>query len=258
MPDDPVMKAVVLVVLVYLVSFLLPFAFGKKKLQLVAPIVGVIGIPYQLVVNRDESFGQLGFGLSTPAVYFQGFLTIAGILLVTLAVGSATGRLRLREKMDGKGYAKLGINLFLLVVQNAVVAIFTEELVFRGLIQRQLSQSIPPIAAILIASAAFGIWHAPLGRLSLGLNNRQTGLYGLGTGLVGAVFGIFYYQAQSLVVSGFVHGVWNGMVYPIWGLGDEFPSLLVSKDETLTHPEHGVIGVLVLVMAVPLLLATFG
>lgn len=253
MPDVPVMKAIVLVVLVYLVSFLLPFVFGKKKLQLVAPIVGVIGIVYQLVVNRDESFGQLGFGLSTPAVYFQGFLTIGGILLVVLAVDFASDRLRLREKMDGKRYAKLVINVFLLLIQNAVFAIFTEEIVFRGLIQRQLSQSISPMSAILIASAAFGIWHAPLGRLSLGLNNRQTVQYALGTGLVGAVFGIFYYQSQSLVVSGFVHGVWNGMVYPIWGLGDEFPSLLVSRDEALTHPEYGIIGVLVLVMAVALL-----
>jgi len=48
-----VMKTVALIGLVYLVSFLLPFAFGKKKLKLVAPIVGVIGIVFQLVVNTE-------------------------------------------------------------------------------------------------------------------------------------------------------------------------------------------------------------
>lgn len=249
-----VMKTVALIGLVYLVSFLLPFAFGKKNLKLVAPIVGVIGIVFQLVVNRDEGFGQVGFELSTPAIYFQGFLVTGGILLAALAAGFAAGGLRLRERMDRKRYAKLGITVLLLLLQNAVVALFTEELVFRGLVQRQLSRSISPLAAILIASTVFGIWHAPLGRLSLGLNKRQTVMYALGTGLVGSVFGAFYHQSQSLVVSGFVHGVWNGLVYAIWGLGDEFPSLLVSRNEALTHPEYGVIGVLGLILAVPLLL----
>jgi membrane protease YdiL (CAAX protease family) len=256
MPDVPVMKAIALVLLVYMISFPIPFVFGKKNLQLVVPLVGILGIVFQWVVNRDERFGKVGFRLGTPAVYFQSFLVIGGLLLVVLAAGFATGKLRLWQKMDAKRYAKLGINVLLLWVQNAIFALFTEELVFRGLVQRQLSQSISPIASILIASTAFGVWHAPLGRLSLGLNNRQTVLYALGTGLVGAVFGAFYHQSQSLVVSGFVHGAWNALVYAIWGLGDEFPSLLVSKDEAWTHPEYGVIGVMALSLAVPLLLAT--
>lgn len=248
------MKTVALLVLVFAVSFLLPAVLGRKRLALLAPIVGLIGISYQLLVNRDEGFGQLGFGWATPAVYLHGLLVVGGILLVVLIAGLASRRLRLRKAMDGKGYAKLGVNVLLLTVQNAVVAIFTEELVFRGLVQRQLSDSLSPPAAILIAAAAFGMWHAPLARLSLGLNGRQAALYGLGTGLVGAVLGVFYYQSQSLIVSGFVHGAWNGLVYAIWGLGDEFPSMFVSSDDGLTHPEYGLLGVLGLALAVPLLL----
>lgn len=250
----PILKSAVLVAIVYLVSFLLPSIAGKKKMQLAPLVIGAVGIAFQLVVNRGESFGRLGFGFSSPTVYLLGFSAVAGTLLVVLALGFATGKLRLREKSDQKRHSKLAPKLPLLLAQNVVIAIFTEELVFRGLIQRQLSQSISPVPAILVASAVFGIWHAPIGRLSLGLAGGQTALYALGTGLVGVVFGVFYHHSQSLVVSGFVHGVWNCMVYAIWGLGELTTSLLESRNETVTHPEYGLMGVLGLALAVPILL----
>lgn len=93
-----------------------------------------------------------------------------------------------------------------------------------------------------------------MARLTLGLDNRQVALYAVGTGLVGALFGTFYHASQSLLVSGFAHGLWNGIVYPVWGLGGAFPSLLESEGTTLTHPEFGVLGVLALTLTVTLLL----
>jgi membrane protease YdiL (CAAX protease family) len=250
----PWVKTIVLVALVYLVSFIIPLLLGRKRVELVAPAVALLGVAFQLVANRGERLGQLGLRLSTPDIYLQALLVVGGILLGVLAVGYASGKLRLRQEMNRSEYARFIVNVLLQTVQNGVVAIGTEELVFRGLVQRQLSQSISPIAAILIAAAIFGIWHAPLGRLSLGLSNRQVALYAAGTGLAGALFGAFYHLSQSLLVAGFAHGLWNGIVYPVWGLGEAFPSLLASEAETLTHPEYGVAGVLALAVAVPLLL----
>jgi len=254
MPPVPWVKTVILIGLVYVVSLLVLLLLGKKRIELVAPAVGLVGIAFHLVVNRDQTFRQLGFRLAAPAAYLRAFLATVGILLAVLVVGYASGRLRLRQETDGRTYARLILSVLLQTLQNGVVAIVTEELVFRGLVQRQLAQSISPAAAILIASATFGVWHAPLGGVSLGLNRRQVVLYGLGTGLAGAVFGTFFHASQSLLVAGFTHGLWNGIVYPVWGLGDAFPSLLASEGETLTHPEYGVVGVVALALAVVLLL----
>jgi membrane protease YdiL (CAAX protease family) len=257
MASDPLAKTAWLIALVFLVTLLLPRVLGRRRIGLIAPAIGVLGIAFQLLVNRGEGLGQVGFTLSAPALYLQSFLAMSGILLVVLGVGSLTGRLRLRPGMGGGHYLRLSVNILLHVVQNAAVAVFTEELVFRGLVQRGLSQALAPVPALLIASAAFGIWHAPLGQLALALKGRQRVLYPLGTGLAGAVMGLFYTTSGSLWVSGFAHGVWNGLVYPIWGLSDAFPSLLVSEEEAWTHPEYGVAGVLVLALAVPALLILF-
>jgi hypothetical protein len=73
----------------------------------------------------------------------------------------------------------------------------------------------------------------------------------------GAVW-IFYDHSHSLVVAGLVHGLWNGIIYAIWWLGDAFPGVLLSSDEGLTHPEYGIVGVVRLVLGVPLLLLLMG
>lgn len=242
-------KTLILVILIYLVSFLPPRILGKKITPQTPFIIGIVGILYQLIVNRAERFSQLGFNLSPPRLYVQGFLAIVSILLAVLVIGYAASKLNLRQTMNSASYPKLFINLLLQLIVTWIGATFIEELVFRGLVQRQLHQSLSPVPAILVASTAFGIWHIPFGRL-VKLNNRQLILYVLGTGLVGVVFGTFYYQSQSLIVAGFVHGVWNSIVYTTWGLGRQVPSLLVSQDESITHPEYGIVGVSALTIAV--------
>ena len=254
MLSNILVKTSIIVIIVYLVSFILPLFWGKKKIQLIVLLIGVVGIAFQLLVNRDENFSQLGFRFSTIDTYIWGFLTVSGILVVVLCIGYLTGRLGVREKLDIRGYVKLSVNIPLQIIVNTVIAIFTEELVFRGLIQRQLTLVISPVVAILLASAVFGIWHIPFGKFALNLNKKQIFLYVLGTGLAGGIFGIFYYKTGSLLVSGFVHGLWNGIVYPIWGLGDGFSGLLQSKRKSLTHPEYGIIGIIVLSLVFTILL----
>lgn len=57
-----------------LVSLLVPLLLDQKRIELVAPAVGVVGIAFHLLINQDESFRQLGFRLSTPSVYLRAFL----------------------------------------------------------------------------------------------------------------------------------------------------------------------------------------
>ncbi|KQC14454.1 MAG: hypothetical protein APR63_14270 [Desulfuromonas sp. SDB] len=257
MLGNSLVKTIIIVIIVYLASFLLPLIWGKKKIHLIPFLIGIIGIAFQLIVNRDESFSQLGFRFSTLDKYIWGFLTVSSVLAAVLWTGYTTGLLRVREKLDIRGYKKLSVNILLQMVLNTVIAIFTEELVFRGLIQRQLTQAVSPVIAIIIASAIFGIWHIPFGKFVLGLNKKQVFMYALGSGLAGVVFGVFYYKSGSLLISGFVHGIWNGTVYPIWGLGDGFSGLLKSKNESLSHPEYGIIGIIVVFFAVLILLGIF-
>ena len=167
-----------------------------------------------------------------------------------LAISYLAGKLHPTKNIDVR---KQLISFFLLLISSALVAIFTEELVFRGCIQRQLLKLTSPLSAILIATTIFGIWHLTAGRW-LKLSNAQILVYCIGAGLVGVILGLFYYVSQSLIVAGVLHGLWNGIVYRVWGLGDVAHGLFVSKNDALTHPEYGIMGVSILALAVLLLL----
>lgn len=169
---------------VYVLSLVLLMVLGRKGVSLVTISVGVIGILYQVVVNRGERFTQLVFGASVPGMYLGGLLTVCGILLAVFVAGCWTGALSVREGYKGRlgtnrhwvnaGYLALPVVVLGSSAVNWVTAIFTEELVFRGLVLRQLSQSMQPHAAILLASVVFGAWHGFLGRLAFAFCPRRS------------------------------------------------------------------------------------
>jgi len=235
---------------IYLVTFLLTKVKDERITQFIPEFIGIIGILYQLVINRRESFKLLGFNISSLKVYSQGFLTICGVLLTILAVGYLFAKVRIKKDIRSKKYLILFVKLFLL---NTVAAVFTEELVFRGIVQRQLLQYFPPLYAIVVASFIFGIWHIPFIR-SLNISNSQIYLYPLGVSLLGVILGFFYYKSQSLIVAGFLHGLWNGIIYTVWGVGGIIKGIFEERKDALNHPEYGYIGITVLILSVSVLL----
>ena len=87
------------------------------------------------------------------------------------------------------------INLFMMVIIPAV----GEELIFRGIIQKQLSRSIRnPHLAIFISAAIFSAFHMQF----LGFFSRL---------VLGMIFGYFYYYSKNIWTAIWAHFVNNGM-----------------------------------------------
>lgn len=250
------MKVIIFIIAIFIVSFLSPLILGSKTSQFIPFIIAIIGVAYQLIVNRNEGFSRLGFSISSPRIYAFGFLMICFILAIIMLSGTLTGGLRPKKGLEKRDIFKLIFNLAFSAIFIGIIATFTEELVFRGIIQRYFSISFSPLIAILLSSAIFGIWHLPVGK-SFGLDARRLTIYIFGTGLVGVIFGKFYYESKSLFVCGFIHGVWNAISYTFFGLDKEIPGLFISSKDWLTHPEYGILGICGLILGVVLSLLLF-
>jgi len=243
------MKLTCFIAFVYIITFASPLLVPGLKIDKTLPfVVGGMGILYQLIFNRKESFSSLGLTFSDTYNYFQVLCIVSSIMLIVGVVGVISGKLHL-EMPRTTMLLKILINIPLLTILITPLAIFTEELVFRGIIQRQLTDYMPPLAALLTASIIFGIWHVPFGR-SFGLNAAALIMYVLGTAMVGILAGVFYHHSKSLIVAGFLHGLWNAISYTVFGMGTEMPRILQSDNDMLTHPEQGLTGVCILTCAV--------
>ncbi len=88
-------------------------------------------------------------------------------------------------------------NNVMLFVTIAILAPLTEELLFRGLLQKSLSHRMPQIAAVLLAAAIFAAIHLDL--------YAFPALF-----VMGGVFGYLYYRTGSLKVSILLHMINNG------------------------------------------------
>lgn len=76
-------------------------------------------------------------------------------------------------------------NLFIMVLTIGIVAPFTEEFLFRGVIYRTLSKNISIPVTIIIQGVLFGIYHANL-------------IQGVYASLLGIIFGFITHKTQSL------------------------------------------------------------
>lgn len=90
-----------------------------------------------------------------------------------------------------------------------------EEVLFRGIIQRLLSERYGHVSAILLASVLFALYHLPAFYAVLLMPNPP--LVGIGVGLVvftaaGIVFGSVYARTNNLTVPAVAHGVYNALV----------------------------------------------
>jgi membrane protease YdiL (CAAX protease family) len=248
-----ILKTILLVFIVYLSSYLLFIFFGQKGARWIPLLIGVIGVTFQVLINRQESFGILGFGFASIMDYLHVIMVVVDILLLVFIIGNITENLKFSFDWDLRLVFWALRRIAIKTIQGGIIAILSEELIFRGLVQRQLSLSLSPVAAILIASILFGIWRMLLGGLIHRLDKQKNILYGLGAGLLGMVFGNFYHQSGSLIVAGFAHGLWDAIVYLFWGIKVQKKTILETKNDALTHPEYGWIGTGVLAAAVPIL-----
>jgi hypothetical protein len=75
--------------------------------------------------------------------------------------------------------------------------------------------------------------------------------YVINVTITGLIMGVLRLASGSVVVPSISHGIWNGILYPLFGAGTQI-GFLGIRDGTF-HPEVGVLGlVLNLVLAIGL------
>ncbi|MGM0588511.1 MAG: CPBP family intramembrane glutamic endopeptidase [Bacteroidota bacterium] len=179
----------------------------------------------------------LGGGLIAAgflSLYWMEFLSIQGVHVVITEVAFA----------------------FVLMVMIAI----DEELLVRGYILTNLSDSMHKYAALGVSSLIFAIMHL--------LNPSWTGLSVLNIWLAGMVLGVYYIHRQNLWFPIALHFSWNFFQGPVAGFevsGLKMPTII---DSTLTEStwitggtfgfEGSIIATLLLVMAFIWLERTYG
>jgi membrane protease YdiL (CAAX protease family) len=179
----------------------------------------------------------LGGGLIAAgflSLYWMGFLSIQGVHVVLTELAFA----------------------FVLMVMIAI----DEELLVRGYILTNLSDSMHKYTALGVSSLIFAVMHL--------LNPSWTGLSVLNIWLAGMVLGVYYIHRQNLWFPIALHFSWNFFQGPVAGFevsGLKMPTII---DSTLTEStwitggtfgfEGSIIATLLLVMAFIWLERTYG
>ncbi len=177
--------------------------------------------------------GKLGdYGLALLYPLF----VIGGLALLALLVGATS-----TVETD---WNKTLINMAAVGLSTIIVAILTEEGFFRGTLWAGLKKSGAGLGAtVLFTSLAFMAWHIGWAVVpgEGQLPPLQAPVYLANVALLGAAWGLLRAISGSVIVASVSHGVWNGMVYLLFGLGKGGGALGIA-DSIIYGPERGVLG----------------
>jgi membrane protease YdiL (CAAX protease family) len=167
---------------------------GLTLLYLKRYDLGFEFIPVNLPDKRDS------------AVIIGGSIALLGLLFVASSVISALGLSSAQNQIVEVGQENPGVFLLLIPLQFLLVGP-GEELLFRGLVQGTLRETLHPARAIVLASALFASIHL----FSLTGDGK---LVYIGTAFVLAlVLGIAYEYTGNLTVPAFMHATYNAVQF---------------------------------------------
>lgn len=90
----------------------------------------------------------------------------------------------------------------IVIIQFAVFA-FVEELVWRGLVQKEISKHLKPVKAIIVTSVFFSIAHTAAGPLNIIIFDLFFIL------LNSIVYGLIYYRSKNIYIPSLLHFISN-------------------------------------------------
>ena len=147
--------------------------------------------------------------------------------------------------VSGTDWRKAGLNMALIGVTTVIMSILTEEGFFRGWLWAALHRAGNGETVILVLSSiAFSLWHVSAVSLDTGfdLPFRQIPVFLVNATLLGLVWGLLRKVSGSVVVAGVSHGLWNGLVYTLFGFGDTSGALGI-RTAGIFGPEVGYLGI---------------
>ncbi|KTG09554.1 abortive phage infection protein [Haloprofundus marisrubri] len=107
-----------------------------------------------------------------------------------------------------------GTGLLLAAILSLIVVGPVEEFFFRGVVQTRLREALTPVSSIIIAGAAFALFHvytvallAPPAAVLIHMLAYYTSM--------GMIFGWVYHRTETLTAPALVHGVFNATIFLI-------------------------------------------
>jgi membrane protease YdiL (CAAX protease family) len=184
---------------------------------------------------------EIGFAWGRGCHYGLALLHPLLVLGPIVALAMATGA----ADFSRTDWTKAWLNCALIGASTILVAIVTEEGFFRGWLWASLRRSGQRSGAVLVwTSVAFALWHLPAVLLETGFAppKPQIPIFVANAVLLGAAWGLLRSISRSLLVSSVGHGVWNGLVYTLFGFGDRIGALGI-RETAIYGPEVGLLGV---------------
>jgi len=167
------------------------------------------GIAILYLKGRDLGFGFVPVRLPDKrdgAVIIGGSIAILGLLFVASSVITALGLNSAQNQIVEVGRQNPSVFLLLIPLQFLLVGP-GEELLFRGLVQGTLRESLHPARAIILASALFASIHL------FSLSGEGKLVY-IGIAFVLAlVLGVTYEYTDNLAVPAVIHGTYNAVQF---------------------------------------------
>jgi membrane protease YdiL (CAAX protease family) len=228
-PELAVLIAVVILAIVNMIDFRVPHASlgaGPACAAVLLVIARLAGL----------SWAELGLG---PGTWRRGLTWSAGIIGVVALVIAAGAALPLtrgafRDTRYHLGWADALLTALVLIPVSTVLL---EEIAFRGVLWGLLRRVRGTVAATVVSSALFGVWHV-LPSLGLAANNEAiSGAIGRGrsaqattvattvlfTALAGVVFCELRRRSDSVLASAGLHWATNGLAVlasaAVWAWG---------------------------------------
>ena len=203
------------------------------------PLALVMGLFWFLQKNPAA---EIGYRLGTASSYALPFLYPLLVLPALGLMAFAGGDIAFGEVDVAKALA----NIALVTVVTFLVAMVTEEGFFRGWLWASLGRAGEgPGRVLLLTSVAFLLWHVPFATLAPGheLPLSSLPVFFGNVFLLGLAWGLMRLAGGSILVSSLAHGVWNGLVYVLFGISTKSGMLGIQATEVY-GPETGVLGLL--------------
>lgn len=224
--------------------------FGMILLVIVSVIAGFIGfglgLPMLVVLGLGTAIGQYigfaGFGieyLRRRGLDWDGVRSYLGVrwpslrelgvivagylaLIVLLIIVAAIAQVLLPEPAENEGAAAIADADNTLVYVGAIAMMFLvvgpcEEILYRGVVQNRLRETLSPAPAILVASAIFAAVHViALAGSLVAMLTTITILF-----VPAIVLGVVYEYTGNIVVPSLLHSIHNSILITILFFGPE-------------------------------------
>jgi membrane protease YdiL (CAAX protease family) len=189
------------------------------------------------------SRSEMGFKWGRPVHFALALLYPLVVIGLIAVVATFAGAVDLSKT----NFQKAFLNLLILTISTALVAIVTEEGFFRGwlwgsLRRRRMSES----AVVIYTSIAFSAWHISAVTLTTDYKpaTSQLPIFFINAAVVGIVWGILRQMSGSIIVASCSHGLWNGLAYVFFGFGTKTGALGI-RNTAIFGPEIGVLGLII-------------